>query len=196
MTRPFPALIFFASAWAEEVLEIHSWTPAVTTEVATRPGVTVLNRLLFAGNARTALGGGSEQWMVSFCTSWWEPCEELEVIFAMLASGWEKQLNTQDFTSKVRFAMVDCAADKVLCNKENVDVYPTIGHYKGGQQIHQLQLHPKRMKDKLSSWLEESLTEAPEPSTTAASGVDLALLALALLAVLRLLWAGNSTVKA
>ena len=25
--------------------------------------------------------GGAEQWMVAFCASWWEPCEELHVIF-------------------------------------------------------------------------------------------------------------------
>lgn len=131
--------------------------------------------------------------MVAFCASWWEPCEELHVIFEQLAAKWQGKLNTQDFIAKVRFATVDCATDKVLCNEEHVTVYPTISYYKDGQQIRQLQLHPKRMKDRLKTWSEEILGESKSGPvrSDADCTVDMVLLALALCIVLRLLVAGS-----
>mmetsp|Transcript_31066 Transcript_31066/g.58259 ORF Transcript_31066/g.58259 Transcript_31066/m.58259 type:complete len:218 (+) Transcript_31066:73-726(+) len=149
-----------------------------------------LNSLLFPGTAKSRQGGGAEQWLVAFCPSWWEPCHELELLFAEQAALWQGELNTGHFTSAVRFAMVDCATEKVLCNAEGVDMYPTIAHYKDGLQLRQTQLNPKRMKQRLLPWLQEGLTptkpdELEKP--TSVQGVDLAVSLAALCSSLLLL---------
>eukprot|EP00435_Cladocopium_sp_Y103_P060543 s428_g22.t1 len=152
------ALLLVVSVGAE-VLEINPWAPEDAAMLPPSRHTSTLNRLLFSGNARTAMGGGAEQWMVAFCASWWEPCEELHVIFEQLAAKWQGKLNTQDrdFIAKVRFATVDCATDKVLCNEE--------------QEI-----------------LGESSKSGPVRSASDADyTVDMVLLALALCIVLRLL---------
>ncbi|CAE7194781.1 RHM1 [Symbiodinium natans] len=89
-----------------------------------------LNSILFQGTAGTADGGGAEQWIVAFCPSWWEPCHHLELLISEQAAEWQKKLNTGHFTAAVRFAIVDCATEKVLCNTEQVKMYPTIAQYK------------------------------------------------------------------
>ena len=176
-----------------EVLQIDSWTAKEDTWTSTTRHVAHLNGLLFHGTARAAMGGGAEQWIVAFCASWWEPCDELDVIFDQLAAEWQGQLNTQDFLAKVRFATVDCATDKVLCNEEHVDLYPTISYYKEGRQIRQLQLHPKRMKDRLRNWSQEILGTSKSELIRSTPGapidytMDMILLVLALCLLLKLL---------
>jgi len=121
-----------------------------------RQHVAELNSVLFAGNALQSMGGGSEQWIVAFCPNWWEPCKQLDVILAETAAAMQS-VNTADFTSKIRFAKVDCAKEKVLCNQENVETYPTIAHYKGGRQIQKKVLSTKKLKIGLQSFVDESL---------------------------------------
>eukprot|EP00440_Ansanella_granifera_P022361 gb/GFBE01024285.1/.p1 GENE.gb/GFBE01024285.1/~~gb/GFBE01024285.1/.p1 ORF type:complete len:258 (+),score=54.32 gb/GFBE01024285.1/:1-774(+) len=172
--------------------------------------VAELGSVLFAGNVLRPLGGGAEQWIVAFCPSWWEPCQHLDLAFSEAAASWQARLNTDDFKAKIRFARVDCATDKVLCNEQGVETYPTIAHYREGRQIRQTGLNPKKMKDKLEGWLHSSLVEKAEEDSVsasrettqsnAASGVDLALVVLALLASFRLVSASpdvlhGSTVK-
>eukprot|EP00441_Pelagodinium_beii_P025131 CAMPEP_0197653312 /NCGR_PEP_ID=MMETSP1338-20131121/34978_1 /TAXON_ID=43686 ORGANISM="Pelagodinium beii, Strain RCC1491" /NCGR_SAMPLE_ID=MMETSP1338 /ASSEMBLY_ACC=CAM_ASM_000754 /LENGTH=266 /DNA_ID=CAMNT_0043228365 /DNA_START=92 /DNA_END=889 /DNA_ORIENTATION=- len=156
--------------------------------------VAELNSVLFAGNALQRLGGGSEEWIVAFCPSWWEPCGNLEQIFSEEAVSWQARLNSDDFSAKVRFAKVDCASDKVLCNEQGVESYPTIAHYLEGQQVRKISLSTnKKMKGNLASWLSSQLLreEGPDPPQSLdAGGWDVGILLLALLASLRM--AGSS----
>mmetsp|Transcript_147 Transcript_147/g.325 ORF Transcript_147/g.325 Transcript_147/m.325 type:complete len:266 (+) Transcript_147:111-908(+) len=134
-----------------------------------RQHVVELNSVLFAGNALQSMGGGSEQWVVAFCPSWWEPCNQLDAFLAEIGAA-SQDLNS-DFTAKVRFAKVDCAKEKVLCNQENVETYPTIAHYKDGRQTRRKSLSTKKMQAHLKSFVGESLMEkekleAPASTTT------------------------------
>lgn len=91
---------------------------------------------------------GAEEFVVFFCVKWLEQCQDLLAEFRRRGSVLERQLNEQQlFTPKVRFAEVDCAEDKVLCNREGVDTYPTITRYLHGgskKQVWQGSLGQKR----------------------------------------------------
>jgi len=122
--------------------------------------VAQLNSLLFDGNVLHAPGGGAENWVVAFCPSWWEGCQPLQEHFSRAAATWQSKLNSNDFAAKVRFAMVDCATDKVLCNREGVETYPTVAHYGQGQHLGQTSLSARTirtMKTKLETWLQKQL---------------------------------------
>eukprot|EP00931_Biecheleriopsis_adriatica_P028140 TRINITY_DN16822_c0_g2_i1.p1 TRINITY_DN16822_c0_g2~~TRINITY_DN16822_c0_g2_i1.p1 ORF type:complete len:251 (+),score=64.07 TRINITY_DN16822_c0_g2_i1:104-856(+) len=157
--------------------------------------VAELNSVLFTNNVLRPMGGGAEQWIVAFCPSWWEPCQKLDAVLSEQAAMWQSKLNKDAFTSKVRFAKVDCASEKVLCNEQQVHSYPTIAHYKDGVQIRQTNLSPRKMKEKLESWLHSNLCDDPlqvelsttsEDSSRAAYSTDLVIILLALGASLRL----------
>lgn len=66
------------------------------------------------------------------------------------ASSWQN--------TAVRFAQVDCATDKALCNENNVQSYPSLVHYKGGKfsSAWQLSANVKTMKElagDISKWI-------------------------------------------
>eukprot|EP00440_Ansanella_granifera_P018593 gb/GFBE01020196.1/.p1 GENE.gb/GFBE01020196.1/~~gb/GFBE01020196.1/.p1 ORF type:complete len:269 (+),score=54.42 gb/GFBE01020196.1/:1-807(+) len=76
---------------------------------------------------------GAEEWVVFFCVNWLDQCKDLRDDFRRLGTTLEDKFNKDRvFSAKVRFAEVDCAEDKVLCNKQNVDNYPTIVRYNHG----------------------------------------------------------------
>lgn len=81
---------------------------------------------------------GPDEFVVFFCVSWLEQCQDLLAEFRRRGSVLEGKLNEQQiFAPKVRFAEVDCAEDKVLCNREGVETYPTITRYlHGGSKRH------------------------------------------------------------
>lgn len=185
-------LVIDGGAWPEQkerVFEAHNLHRHVAE----------LGSLLFAGNVLRPLGGGAEQWIVAFCPSWWEPCQQLDIAFSEVAASWQARFNTDDFQANIRFARVDCASDKVLCNEQGVVTYPTIAHYREGRQIRQTDLNPKKMKNKLAAWLHRSLVVKTEEDRSSANsetthidsacGVDLALVLLALLVSSRLVGA-------
>ncbi|CAJ1430897.1 unnamed protein product [Effrenium voratum] len=58
------------------------------------------------------------EWVVFSCVSWLDECQELQEEFRALGRELESKLNGDLFPS-VRFAEVDCARDKVLCNQEH-----------------------------------------------------------------------------
>ncbi|CAJ1430155.1 unnamed protein product [Effrenium voratum] len=97
-----------------EVPEIGAWTPQEEVSTTTSSRVLQLNSVLFSGNALQPMGGGAEQWVVAFCPTWWEPCQQLQVHLDQLAGEWQGKLNAQDsfFERAVRFAFVDCASEK------------------------------------------------------------------------------------
>lgn len=100
-------------------------TTVGATDVAT------LNRVTFTGNIfGNKEGEGPEGWIVLFCVEWFQPCEKFKPAF--LAAAAEHESSDGLFSSKTRFAQVDCAVDKVLCNSQDVDMYPTVVHYRRG----------------------------------------------------------------
>lgn len=133
--------------------------------------VTLLNQYTFAGNVLEGKGRAVDQWVVLYCVDWFEPCLSMSVLFQDLASYWEEQLNLESlFETTVRFAYVDCAVDKVLCNTQDVDGYPAIAHYSQHKMTGMWmgtveEMHRIKEKNKLPNWLEARLLEH-KPSPT------------------------------
>lgn len=125
------------------------------------PAVLGLNSYTFAGNV---LAGPKSQlashWVVIFCPNWWEPCQNIEQPFASHAAEWQGRLNKDLLSSEVRFAKVDCATDKVLCNAEGVDAYPTVNHYMGGERVAKWSGGQQTDTARLAKWLQKHLMEA------------------------------------
>eukprot|EP00933_Yihiella_yeosuensis_P039616 TRINITY_DN336_c0_g1_i1.p1 TRINITY_DN336_c0_g1~~TRINITY_DN336_c0_g1_i1.p1 ORF type:complete len:285 (+),score=39.88 TRINITY_DN336_c0_g1_i1:86-856(+) len=184
------SLCFYAHAQENEVPEIifgHAEADAapqpakVTTlqDSATSLHLAGLNHMTFSGNVLKEKDNMAETWVVSFCPPWWEPCQELEPVFAQMARSWQGRLNKDDLSLKVRFATVDCAVDKVLCNEQKVLNYPTVSVYQGGKQKWRTSPYGATMQSKLDAFLSKHLTPV-EPS-----GDDLALGSSKLLSQLR-----------
>lgn len=114
---------------------------------------------------QTVVSSSSSDWVVFFCVEWYEPCEELKNSFRMMGREFETQLNAASvLTPAVRFAEVDCAADKVLCNQQQVDFYPVVTHYVRGQRaktwvgaLDNSQASIEETKQKLRKWLKVRL---------------------------------------
>ncbi|CAE8632735.1 unnamed protein product [Polarella glacialis] len=175
---PFVAVLLLATGTEafEEVLqsEERQVLPGdIVSSLGVPKQVLELNQHIFAGNALQPMGGGSEQWVISFCPQWWEPCQQLEPIFSDLAASWQSRLNTDDFTLQVRFAHVDCAIDKVLCNEQGVEDYPTLAYYKGGRQVSQAPRYGRDMRKQLGAWVDKVLTPNSEVAAAAVGSASL-----------------------
>lgn len=96
-----------------------------------------LNRHTLAGNILRPSDGhhNAAHWVVVFCPGWWEPCQAFSEPFMQIGAERQRTLNTALFTQEVRFAKVDCATEKVLCNEQGVEQYPTVHHYSGGGRV-------------------------------------------------------------
>jgi len=104
--------------------------------VSGRVNALPLNAHTFGGNVlRKGKDEVVEHWIVNFCPNWWDPCQNLALPFDQFGVEWERKLNTELLTQKVRFATVDCATDKVLCNQQHVVQYPTVHHYNRGKIV-------------------------------------------------------------
>lgn len=77
----------------------------------------------------TESGNGVQHWIILFCLEWFEPCEIVDRPYAALAGQWQDRMNTDLLSTEVRFAYVDCATDRVLCNEQLIEEYPMIFHY-------------------------------------------------------------------
>jgi len=117
-----------------------------------------LNRFIFGGNIlRGEADQNTANWVVVFCPNWWEPCQNIAEPFAELAKRWQTGLNIELLANKVRFARVDCATDKVLCNEQDVETYPTVLHYAGGKRVAKWQGGQKQDAEQLQKWLDRQL---------------------------------------
>merc|ERR1719195_165162 len=157
-----------------------------------------LNRFTFHGNVVHPTNDGRvTHWIVNFCPSWWEPCQNLAGQFADMAEDWESRLNTNMVDLNIRFATVDCAVDKVLCNEQGVDGYPTVHRYTKGKRSGTWVGGQHKNKDHLAKWLTEKMNatnkslkaskskaaaEPTEESTLRDWGLDLLLAVLVLAA--------------
>mmetsp|Transcript_81518 Transcript_81518/g.189338 ORF Transcript_81518/g.189338 Transcript_81518/m.189338 type:complete len:269 (+) Transcript_81518:97-903(+) len=121
-----------------------------------------LSPVIFGGNVlREEAGTGHpEQWLVHFCPSWWEQCQAMLKAYAKEADHWQRSLGGGLMGPKVRFAMVDCASHKVLCNEQLVEEYPTIVHYQRGVQSSRWTASGKNDGRRLRAWLTAQLEPA------------------------------------
>jgi len=95
-----------------------------------------LNRFTFHQSVREAGSNQFAHWIILFCPTWFEPCQALVPSYRQLAVKWQDQLNGDLLMSEVRFAAVDCATEKVLCNAEGVGMnYPFVAHYREQKRV-------------------------------------------------------------
>jgi len=128
-------------------------------EYFSKSSVLVLNKYIFDENVLVGNDNGVQHWIIFFCVSWWEGCQGMETPYKAFASQWHDELNTDLMLNEVRFAAVDCAVDKVLCNEQGVQDYPTVGHYYQHRPISAWSDRSgfKKMTQKLGKWLEGRL---------------------------------------
>jgi len=97
-------------------------------------------------------------WIVLFCPPWYEPCQALEPIFRQLGDKWQGLLNSALLSTEVRFAAVDCATEKALCNSQNVIQYPFVAHYRHREQVKVWRGKSfETDQQRLSAWLQKEL---------------------------------------
>jgi len=121
----------------------------------------VLNRCTFHGNVvHPKEDDHVTQWIVNFCPSWWEHCQNLAGPLKKMADEWESRLNTELVNLNVRFATVDCAVDKVLCNEQGVDSYPTVHRYTKGKRSATFVGGQHQDKEHLAKWLTQKMASA------------------------------------
>lgn len=94
-----------------------------------------LNRVTFQGTILDEHEDPVPHWIVLFCPPWYEPCQALQPVFRLASGIWQERLNGALLSTEVRFAHVDCATEKALCNTQNVDTYPVVAHYSHRQQV-------------------------------------------------------------
>jgi len=94
-----------------------------------------LNRYTFQQTVLEEHKDAVAHWIVLFCPPWYEPCQALEPVYRELTQKWQEQLNGALLSTEVRFAAVDCATEKGLCNTENVNTYPFVAHYRQQKQV-------------------------------------------------------------
>jgi len=86
-------------------------------------------------------------------------------VFAEAAGHWQPLLNTGAMVEKVRFAQVDCAIDKVLCNEQGVVDYPMVAHYRDGVQTQIKGINLKNIGSSLNTFIKSTAAkvEVEEP---------------------------------
>lgn len=130
--------------------------------------VAVLNRVTFAGNVlankENQESEGPDAWVVLFCAEWFEPCVQFQEDFKTLALEHGDTSVDNLFSRTTRFAEVDCAIDKELCNTQDVDMYPTVVYYRNGGRVAEWIPGNLRNMDKeatkFAKWLKKT-AEAP-----------------------------------
>jgi len=142
--------------------EIEQMKPRADGIVEAEDPIFRLNRFSFHKTVLQEDSGNQvENWIVLFCPHWYEPCQALEPAYKQIGAQWQDQLNTGLLTSGVRFAAVDCATEKALCNTQSVGMeYPMVAHYRNQKQVaswrgQSLQTDKRR----LGVWLERTLTK-------------------------------------
>lgn len=140
-----------------------------TVMVSTLPeSIVRLNSRIFHGNV---LSGNehTQNWIVVFCPSWWAPCQQMERNLPTHAGKWQDELNEESVVNlRIRFASVDCATDKPLCNEQGVKTYPTVVHYQGGKHGAVWTGNGRNDDKRFGKWLEERLGSLRSPQAPSA----------------------------
>lgn len=110
----------------------------------------------FAGNVLASPRSYVDTWVVFFCVDWAKECRSARAAFEERAATWHRALNDGSVLgSAVRFAHVECATHKVLCNTQDVDEYPFVVEYQEGVARRSVGGSAKKAMGKLETWLEE-----------------------------------------
>eukprot|EP00913_Durusdinium_trenchii_P001525 g1412.t1 len=137
MARVLLVTLFLPTfAWSTEGPQAYRQQESPVPRSTPYMNVAPLNRHIFAGNVL--------KWIVLFCPKWFQPCQKLEPLFEDLAKTWQTKLNVDSSFTHLRFAQVDCAADKVLCNEQHVTTYPFVAVYRGGSQLYKTGINWKK----------------------------------------------------
>jgi len=137
---------------------------------ASLPQRRLLNRHTFHGNVVHPKNDDRvTHWIVNFCPSWWTPCQSLAGPFADMAEEWESRLNTEIVNLNIRFATVDCAVDKVLCNEQGVDGYPTVHRYTKGKRSATWVGGNQQDKERLANWLIQKMASTSKSAEASKS---------------------------
>lgn len=133
--------------------------------VRTDPGqsLMLLNRHTFNSTVKQDL---VDHWIVLFCVDWYEPCQGLWHDYRRMAAHWEKVMAPSASSwqsAAVRFAEVDCATDKALCNENNVQTYPSVTHWQNGKFESEWELSrgATSYSSDLSKWIGKVLLSKP-----------------------------------
>lgn len=121
------------------------------------PPVLPLNQVTFGPNVLQSQGAAGT-FMVLFCYSWWEPCQQFSPVFEQMGSAWQNKLNKASiFSQEVRFAKVDCALERVLCNEQGVEGLPHVQRYSRGIPTAKWIGSSKNREASLAKWLDKQL---------------------------------------
>lgn len=125
-----------------------------------------------------------DNWVVFFCVDWLELCQGLWHDYRRMAMHWEQALapHAKSWqTAAVRFAEVDCAKEKALCNENNVQNYPSVIHFKDGKFAREWELSKgaTSLSTDISKWISKVLSaqksdQASKSTTHAAPELSLA----------------------
>ena len=133
------------------------------------PPVLALNQVTFAANVLRSVGTAGT-YMVLFCYSWWQACEKLAPAFDHMATSWQDKLNKESvFTQQVRFAQVDCALERVLCNEQGVKGLPHVQRYSHGIRTSKWIGGRKNHEAGLAKWLDKQLDSGASMQSTTGS---------------------------
>jgi len=112
-----------------------------------------LNHRTFGGNIKRS-DSHTENWVALFCADWYKPCDAIAAQFEESGRYWERELNAgYTLGNHIRFARVNCAVDKPLCNQEQVDTYPTVVQYTRGAPTSTWVGNGKSDSKRLIKWL-------------------------------------------
>jgi len=87
------------------------------------------NKVNFDKSVLNHSNNGVRRWAVLFCLDWFDTCAAFDRPFMEFATGWEGRLNIDLLSTEVRFATVDCATDRVLCNEQGIHQFPNVVLY-------------------------------------------------------------------
>jgi len=144
--------------------------PEVHKRMDPTQSVTMLNRHTFNNTVQQDL---IDNWVVLFCVDWLEHCNGLWHDYRRMAMHWEQAMGSKASSFNavaVRFAEVDCAVDKALCNENNVQNYPWAVHYKGGKMaaVWEISADATSLNGDLSKWIRKELEGKPAAEKAAA----------------------------
>lgn len=132
-----------------------------------------LNDVLFGPNVlQSQDSDAAAHWVVYFCPSWWEPCRDLLKPFAMQSAEWQRRVNDGLLGNQIRFARVDCASHKPLCNAQKVDNYPSVQHYFQGRLVSKWTATGRNDDKRLEKWLAAELSSVPAASAVLRKAAD------------------------
>lgn len=101
----------------------------------------------------------AEHWFVMYCVNWAPTCQQLREAYVDYARSNEDALNADSLLMpRVRFAEVECAMDKVLCNEQEIEYMPRIQHWHQGRMVKLWRATTRNMSKleaRIVNWLAE-----------------------------------------